>query len=112
KHRCADMAVLVEAGRATSYVAVWNCAEDSAERAQTASAAKAYCADIARDACNEAIQIHGGMGFTWEMALHRYLRRAKVLESAFGNPAWHYRRVHAEAVAGREADATACRDAA
>lgn len=104
KHRCADLAVAVEAGSATAYFAFWSCAQDNPDRSKTASAAKAYCADIARDACNEAIQIHGGMGFTWELALHRYLRRAKVLESAFGNPHWHYRRVHAEALAARDAD--------
>jgi alkylation response protein AidB-like acyl-CoA dehydrogenase len=103
KHRCADMAVAVEAGRATAYYAFWSSTGDEPDRSRSASAAKAYCTEIARDVCNDAIQIHGGMGFTWELGLHRYLRRAKVIEHAVGGRAWHYGRVASEALAMRGA---------
>lgn len=103
KHRCADMAVAVEAGRATAYYAFWSSTGDEPDRSRSASAAKAYCTEIARDVCNDAIQIHGGMGFTWELGLHRYLRRAKVIEHAFGGRAWHYGRVASETLAMRGA---------
>lgn len=112
KHRCADTAVAVEAGRATAYYAFWSCAEGMDDRSRSASSAKAYCCEIARDACNDAIQIHGGMGFTWELGLHRYLRRAKILEHAIGTPSWHYARVLAAALAMRAEAGTASRAAA
>lgn len=112
KHRCADTAVAVEAGRATAYYAFWSCAEDMDDRSRSASSAKAYCSEIARDACNDAIQIHGGMGFTWELGLHRYLRRAKIIEHAIGTPSWHYARVLASTLAMRGAAEGASRAAA
>ncbi|KAK0359271.1 hypothetical protein LTR94_031970, partial [Friedmanniomyces endolithicus] len=92
KHRCADMAVAIEAGRSAVYYAFWAAAEDAPDRPRASSMAKAYCGDVARQVCNEAIQIHGGMGFTWELGLHRFLRRNKVLEHGFGSQTWHYER--------------------
>lgn len=112
KHRCADMAVGIEAGRSAAYYAFWAVAEDAPDRARASSMAKAYCSEIARDACNEAIQIHGGMGFTWELGLHRFLRRNKVLEHGFGDRAWHYERVVADRLATSAAADDARRDAA
>jgi len=99
KHRCADMAVAIEAGRSAAYYAFWAVAEDAFDRSRAASMAKAYCGESARDVCNQAIQLHGGMGFTWELTLHRFLRRAKVLEHGFGNHVWHYERVMATSLA-------------
>ncbi len=96
KHRCADMAVAVEAGRSAAYYAFWAVSEDTPDRARATSMAKAYCGDIARNVCNETIQVHGGMGFTWELGLHRFLRRAKVMEHAFGDQAWHNERIVAQ----------------
>lgn len=112
KHRCADMAVAVEAGRSAAYYAFWAAAEDAPDRSRASSMAKAYCGEVARDACNQAIQIHGGMGFTWELGLHRFLRRAKVLEHGFGNHVWHYERVMATTLAGNRPAADVARDAA
>jgi len=103
KHRCADMAVAVEAGRSAAYYAFWAVAEDAPDRSRAASMAKAYCGESARDVCNQAIQLHGGMGFTWELGLHRYLRRARVLEHGFGNHVWHYERVMATSLAAQAA---------
>ncbi|GGY95764.1 acyl-CoA dehydrogenase family protein [Novosphingobium colocasiae] len=98
KHVCADLAVAVESGRSAAYYAFWAVAEDAPDRARAASMAKAYCGEVARDGCNRATQIHGGMGFTWELALHRYMRRARILEQAFGNSDWHYDRVTEQTV--------------
>lgn len=112
KHGCADMAVSVEAGRSAAYYAFWAASENVSDRARASSMAKAYCGEVSRDVCNHAIQIHGGMGFTWELGLHRFLRRAKILEHGFGNHAWHYERVITATVAGGSRVADVERDAA
>ena len=112
KHRCADLAVAVEAGRSAAYYAFWAVAEEAPDRARAASMAKAYCGEVARQACNDAIQIHGGMGFTWELGLHRYLRRAKVVEHAYGDIAYHNERVLADTLATIAVDGDRQRDAA
>jgi alkylation response protein AidB-like acyl-CoA dehydrogenase len=96
KHKCADMAVAVEASRSAAYYASWALAEDAPDRAKAVSIAKSFCGDAARFVCNEGIQIHGGIGFTWELGLHFYLRRAKVLEYSYGDAAYHRERVLAE----------------
>jgi len=112
KHRCADMVVAVEAGLSAAYYAFWAVSEDAPDRARASSMAKAYCGEVSRDVCNEAIQIHGGMGFTWELGLHRFLRRAKVMEHAFGDHVWHYERVMATTLAAAVAAETDARGAA
>jgi len=111
KHRCADMAVAVEAGRSAAYYAFWAVAEDAPDRARATSMAKAYCGDVARQACNDAIQIHGGMGFTWELGLHRFLRRSKVLEHAYGDITFHNERVLAQTLAAISISGHSQRDA-
>jgi alkylation response protein AidB-like acyl-CoA dehydrogenase len=93
KHKCADMAVQVEAAKSVAYYAFWAAAEDVPDRARASSMAKAWCGDVASKVGAEAIQIHGGMGFTWELGLHHYLRRAKVLASLYGDANWHRERV-------------------
>lgn len=104
KHKCADMAVTVDAARSAAYYAFWAIAEDAPDRTRAVSMAKAYCGDAARQACNDGIQIHGGMGFTWELGLHHYLRRSKVMEYAFGDAAWHRERVVAETLSALAVD--------
>jgi alkylation response protein AidB-like acyl-CoA dehydrogenase len=103
KHRCADMAVAVDTSRSAAYYASWAMAEDSDDRAKAVSMAKSFCGDASRFVCNEGIQIHGGIGFTWELGLHFYLRRAKVLEYSYGDAAYHRERVLAETLAERRA---------
>lgn len=93
KHRCADMMVLVETSRTAAYYAAWALAHESLDRAKAVSMAKAYCGDAARYVCNEGLQIHGGIGFTWDVDIHLYLRRAKVLEYSFGDASAHRERV-------------------
>ena len=112
KHRCADMAVALEAGRSAAYYAFWAVAEDAPDRARAASMAKAYCGGVSRHICNETLQVHGGMGFTWEMGLHRFLRRAKVIEHSYGDAAWHNERVLRETLAEVNAAADVRRSAA
>ncbi len=99
KHRCADMAVSLEAARSAVYYAFWAVAEDAPDRARAASMAKSYCGEVARSICSEAIQVHGGMGFTWELGLHRFLRRARVLDHGFGDGAFHNERIIVETLA-------------
>lgn len=92
KHKCADMMIEIDAGRSAAYYAAWAVAEDSADRVKAVSMAKAYCSDMSRHVANEGTQIHGGMGFTWELGLHYYTRRAKVLEVGFGTAEYHRER--------------------
>ena len=99
KHKCADMAVAIDAARSAAYYGAWAVAEDAPDRAKAVSIAKSFCGDTARLVCNEGIQIHGGMGFTWELGLHWYLRRAKVLEFSHGDAAFHRERVMAATLA-------------
>ena len=92
KHRLADMLVAVENSRSAVYAAAWALAEDgSAGRA--ASLAQAVATASATEVVSGAIQLHGGIGVTWECDLHLYLRRAKALEATYGSPAEHRARI-------------------
>ena len=93
KHRCADMLVAVETARAAAYYAAWAAAEDDPALPLAVSIAKAAAGDASRFACNECLQIHGGVGFTWEFDVHLFLKRAKLLEYSFGDATWHRERV-------------------
>jgi alkylation response protein AidB-like acyl-CoA dehydrogenase len=99
KHRCADMAVTVEASRSAVYYAAWALATGAPDSSRAVSIAKSYSGDMARYVCNEGIQIHGGIGFTWDLGLHYYLRRAKTLEYSYGDAAYHRERVLAMSLA-------------
>ncbi|HUN33475.1 MAG TPA: acyl-CoA dehydrogenase family protein [Trebonia sp.] len=81
RHRCADLAVEVTAAQATAAAAV---AARPAELEVTAALAKLYCADTFWHAASEMIQLHGGIGFTWEHPAHRYLKRAKANQLLVG----------------------------
>ena len=93
KHKCADMLVQVESARSASYYAGCVAAEDGAELPLVASLAKAYCSDAYFDCAANAIQIHGGVGFTWEYDVHLYFKRAKSSESFLGDGAYHREQV-------------------
>jgi acyl-CoA dehydrogenase len=84
RHRCADLAVLVASARATVYAAVSG-ATDS-ELLVQGPLAKKYCADVFWQVATEMIQLHGGIGFTWEHEAHRYLKRAKTTQLLHGSP--------------------------
>ena len=95
KHRCADLAVEVTAARATAAAAVRACAGDPGQFALTAALAKVYCADVFWHAAAEMVQLHGGIGFTWEHEAHRYLKRAKTTQLVLG-PRGELRRLIAD----------------
>jgi alkylation response protein AidB-like acyl-CoA dehydrogenase len=87
KHRCADLLVQVESARMTARAAVRAAVSDPAEFAVAAPLAKRYCADVFFHAAAETIQLHGGIGFTWEHDAHLYLKRAKSTQLLHGTPA-------------------------
>jgi alkylation response protein AidB-like acyl-CoA dehydrogenase len=89
KHKCADMLLEVESAKSAAYYAGWAAAEDSDELPVVASLAKAYCSDAYFHAAAENIQIHGGIGFTWEHPAHLYFKRAKTDELYLGDPTYH-----------------------
>jgi alkylation response protein AidB-like acyl-CoA dehydrogenase len=86
KHRCADLAVEVESARMTAHAAVRAAMSDAGEFALAAPLAKRYCADVFFHAAAEMIQLHGGIGFTWEHDAHLYLKRAKTTQLLHGTP--------------------------
>jgi alkylation response protein AidB-like acyl-CoA dehydrogenase len=89
KHKCADMLVEVESARSAAYYAAWAAADSSDELPVVASLCKSYCSEAYFHASAENIQIHGGIGFTWEHPAHLYFKRAKSSELLFGDPAYH-----------------------
>jgi len=88
-HKLADTYVETELARSLAYWAAWCIAEDEGDAELAASAAKAYAAEAAVAACERAIQVHGGMGFTWEHPLHRFYKRALWIESFDRSAAAH-----------------------
>jgi alkylation response protein AidB-like acyl-CoA dehydrogenase len=93
KHKFADMLIALERARATSYFAALTIAEDDDRRAVAASMAKAAAGDCAALLAKEGIQIHGGIGYTWEHDMHLYVRRVKSDAILLGNAAQHRARV-------------------
>jgi alkylation response protein AidB-like acyl-CoA dehydrogenase len=92
KHACAEMLLEVENAHAATYYAAW--AQDAGvpDAALAASVAKAYLNEASRKVCGSAIQVHGGIGFTWEYDLHLYFKRAKHLEALYGDADFHRER--------------------
>jgi alkylation response protein AidB-like acyl-CoA dehydrogenase len=86
-HPLADTYVETELARSLAYWAAWSVAEDGERAVLAAAAAKAQCAQTAVAACERSIQVHGGIGFTWEHPLHRYYKRAQWIEAFAGNAA-------------------------
>jgi alkylation response protein AidB-like acyl-CoA dehydrogenase len=89
QHKCANMLVQVESSKSVTYYAAWAVANDTDEAPLAAAMAKAYCSDAYRDTAGEGIQIHGGIGFTWEHDMHLYFKRAKSSEVTFGDATWN-----------------------
>ncbi|MGV0714494.1 acyl-CoA dehydrogenase family protein [Mycolicibacterium sp. XJ662] len=94
KHRLADMLVAVENSRSAVYGAVWALAEGG-HPDRAVALAQAVATDHAVAVAGDAVQLHGGIGVTWECDLHLYLRRAKVLQHTYGSPTLHRRRIAA-----------------
>jgi alkylation response protein AidB-like acyl-CoA dehydrogenase len=89
KHKCADMLLDVESAKSAAYYAGSVAAENSDELPVVASLAKSYCSEAYFHAAAETIQIHGGIGFTWEHPAHLYFKRAKSSELMLGHPSYH-----------------------
>ena len=92
-HKCADMLVQVESARSLTYYAAWAVDNDVPEAPLAAAMAKAYASDAARQVTAAAIQVHGGIGFTWEHDMHLYFKRAKWGETTLGDAVFHRERV-------------------
>jgi alkylation response protein AidB-like acyl-CoA dehydrogenase len=89
KHRLADALVDVEAMRSSVYYAAWCLASDDPDASLAASMAKAWCSDASRRVTTSAMQVHGGIGFTWEYDLHLYVKRAQLDATGFGSASFH-----------------------
>jgi alkylation response protein AidB-like acyl-CoA dehydrogenase len=88
-HKLADMLVLSESGRSATYYAAWAVEADASDRSLAASMAKAYVSDAYRKVAGDGIQVHGGIGFTWEHDMHLYFKRAKSSEVTLGDATYH-----------------------
>lgn len=93
KHKAADMLLRLEAARSAAQYALWAAATDGAELPAAASLAKVYCSEAYTHCAEANLQIHGGIGFTWEHRAHLYLRRAKSAQTLLGSPTFHRERV-------------------
>nr|WP_313954578.1 acyl-CoA dehydrogenase family protein [Frankia sp. EI5c] len=93
KHKCADVLIEVESARSAAWAAAEAAATDDPELPLLASLAVAYCTEAHLHAAAENIQIHGGIGFTWEHPAHLYFKRAGSARLMFGDPAYHRERV-------------------
>jgi alkylation response protein AidB-like acyl-CoA dehydrogenase len=89
KHKCADLLVGVEMAKSAAYQACFAAADGAPDFLEYAALAKAYCSDAYFHAAADTIQIHGGMGFTWEHPAHLYFKRAKASELLFGDASHH-----------------------
>jgi alkylation response protein AidB-like acyl-CoA dehydrogenase len=100
KHRCADMLVDVEGMRSVTWYAAWAVSTRAASSgdgwALAASTAKIWCADASKRVMGSGLQVHGGIGFTWEHDLHLFMKRSQFAQLAFGDAAHHRRLVAAE----------------
>ncbi|BBZ05631.1 acyl-CoA dehydrogenase [Mycolicibacterium chitae] len=89
KHRAADVWVAITQAKAVARYAAECAATDSADLPVAAALAKAHCSEVVQQAAEECLQLHGGIGFTWEHPTHLYLKRAKSSALALGGPAYH-----------------------
>ena len=93
KHKCASMLVELESSRSAVYYALWAVSASDSDVPKLASLTKAFCTDAYLYASGENIQIHGGIGFTWEHPAHLYLKRAKNAQLFMGSSDWHRQRL-------------------
>jgi len=93
QHQCSDMYLETESSRSAAYYAAWALEENAPDASVAVSIAKMYSSDAGRTVGNRGIQVHGGMGFTWENDIHLYYRRAKASETALGDATFHRERI-------------------
>jgi alkylation response protein AidB-like acyl-CoA dehydrogenase len=93
KHKCAEMLLQLENAKSLTYYAAWACQEGTPGASQAASMAKAYATDMFSHVAADGIQVHGGIGFTWDHDMHLYFKRAQSSRFTFGDATWHRERV-------------------
>jgi alkylation response protein AidB-like acyl-CoA dehydrogenase len=98
QHQCADMLLLAESARSATYYAAWAVQERLPQASLAVSVAKAYSSDAAREVGNRGVQVHGGIGFTWEHNMHLYYKRAKSSEVLFGDGNFHRERIASQVI--------------
>ena len=96
KHKLAETLLQVESAKAAIWYAAYAIANDAPDRSNAVSVAKSYATDAEFKANNESLQLHGGIGFTWEHDLHLWLKRGKALAHAYGSSRWHRDRLAQE----------------
>ncbi|HEX3726233.1 MAG TPA: acyl-CoA dehydrogenase [Pirellulales bacterium] len=89
QHMCADMLLWTESSRSAIYYAAWALTSEPAGAARAINIAKSYSSDASREVANRGVQVHGGIGFTWEHDLQLYYKRSKASEILFGDAAYH-----------------------
>jgi alkylation response protein AidB-like acyl-CoA dehydrogenase len=104
-HRCAQMLLETENSRSAVYGAAWAADAEPQSLPSAASTAKAYASDAGWRVPDAAIQVHGGIGFTWEHDLHFFLKRGRANAATFGDAKWHRERVADAVLAGAGAPA-------
>lgn len=93
QHHCANMLLMTESARSAVYFAAWQMGNDQENAPLAVSMAKAYASDGYREVGNLAVQVHGGIGFTWDESVHFYYKRAKASELMFGDATYHRERI-------------------
>jgi alkylation response protein AidB-like acyl-CoA dehydrogenase len=93
QHHCANMLLMTESARSAVYYAAWLMGNDLEQARVAVSVAKTYASDSYREVGNLAIQVHGGIGFTWDESVHFYYKRAKASELMFGDATYHRERI-------------------
>jgi alkylation response protein AidB-like acyl-CoA dehydrogenase len=106
-HRCAQMLLETENSRSAVYGAAWAADAEPESLPLAASMSKAYASDVGWRVPDMAIQVHGGIGFTWEHDLHFFLKRGRANAASFGDAKWHRERVADAVLAGETAPASA-----
>lgn len=101
KHRLADMLLKTEASRSAAYYAAWASQAKAADAALSASVAKAYVSDAALWVTGQGIQLHGGIGFTWEHEAHLFFKRTTINSALLGDAAFHRERALARTTQSR-----------
>lgn len=89
QHMCADMLLWTESSRSAILFAAWTLDVEPKSAARAVSTAKVYTSDASREVANRGVQVHGGIGFTWEHDLHLYCKRSKASEILFGDASHH-----------------------
>ena len=105
-HRCAQMLLETEGARSAVYGAAWAADAEPESLPLAACMAKAYASDAGWRVPDAAIQVHGGIGFTWEHDLHFFLKRGRGNAAMFGDAKWHRERVAEAVLAGETAPAS------